>query len=302
MFETESQSYYEILDVKPDASQSEIRQAYLRTKAAYSKDSAALYSIFDEHETRKVLESIEQAYLVLSSPEKRKEYDRIHGFLKSSDDRFSAPTKTSAHSFSFAKATADNVDPAQQAAQAVFGAGASEFASARAVGAPENAPTAEAQQTSNTRISSATPATAHENYSTPRTLAEHNSAGPPIEEYSTRAFSTSENRLGIVRRIDLSKPFEKNPSMEDSITSETEFRGEFFRRVREYKCISVEEMAEFTKISRTYLNCIESEEFESLPAPAYLRGFVSQIAKALKVPHDKAAQAYMEHYKKTVLK
>src|SRR4051812_44102623 len=85
MFETDLQNYYEILDVKPDASQQEIRQAYFRIKAAYSKDSAALYSLFDEQETRHVLERVEQAYLVLSNPEKRKEYDKVHGFLKASD-------------------------------------------------------------------------------------------------------------------------------------------------------------------------------------------------------------------------
>ena len=301
MFENESQSYYEILDVKPDASQSEIRQAYLRTKAAYSKDSAALYSIFDEHETRKVLESIEQAYLVLSSPEKRKEYDRVHGFLQSADGRFpnikAPPPK--AHSFSFAKPTSANVDAAQEAAKAVFGAGAGDFHSISASAAVS----ADGQQSNvASRLSTQGTAATHEDYSTPRTLAAHEAAGPPTEDYTTRGFSTSENRLGIVRRIDLSKPFEKNSAMEDSINTETEFRGDFFRRVREYKSISVEELSEFTKISRTYLNCIESEEFESLPAPAYLRGFVAQIAKALKIPHDKAAQAYMEHYKKTVLK
>ena len=82
MFETtEAQNYYDILDVKPDATQSEIRQAYFRVKSAYSRDSAALYSLFDEQETQLVLERVEQAYLVLSNPEKRKEYDKVHGLL-----------------------------------------------------------------------------------------------------------------------------------------------------------------------------------------------------------------------------
>lgn len=301
MFETESQSYYEILDVKPDASQSEIRQAYLRTKSAYSKDSAALYSIFDEHETRRVLESIEQAYLVLSNAEKRKEYDRVHGFLKS-DERLPLTTKKSgnAHAFSFS-GNASAGDAAHEAARAVFGAGASDFGSTRdASGSTATRPAATAG--AEDAALAAKRAALHEDYSTPRTLASSEAAGPPVEDYSTRSIGNSQNRLGIVRRIELTKPYEKNSVMEGEILNETSFRGEFLRRVREYKGISIDEIAEFTKISKTYVNCIESEEFESLPAPAYLRGFVAQIAKALKLPHEKAASAYMDNYKKNVLK
>jgi cytoskeletal protein RodZ len=90
--------------------------------------------------------------------------------------------------------------------------------------------------------------------------------------------------------------------MEAQIKHETEYRGNFLRKVREYKCISLDELSEFTKISRTYLNCIETEGFSGLPAPVYLRGFIMQISKALKLPHDKVADNYMAHYKKTVSK
>ncbi|MBI3542710.1 MAG: DnaJ domain-containing protein, partial [Deltaproteobacteria bacterium] len=125
MFEGEAQSYYQILDVRPDASQNEIRQAYFRAKSAYGKDSAALYSLFDEHETRLVIEAIEQAYLVLSNPEKRKEYDKVHGFLKAGDAMIPTVKKPPAHVnvFSFAKSGEAGHDPAQAAANAVFGAG-----------------------------------------------------------------------------------------------------------------------------------------------------------------------------------
>ena len=57
-----------------------------------------------------------------------------------------------------------------------------------------------------------------------------------------------------------------------------------------------------TKISRAYLTCLEEEEFESLPAAVFVRGFVVQAAKALKLPHEKVASNYMDHYRKTFLK
>lgn len=279
IFETESQNYYEILDVRSDASPGEIRQAYFRAKAAYAKDSAALYSLFDEQETRLVLESIEQAYLVLSNPDKRKEYDRVHGFLGTSED-FSIPSvqkpPISTNVFSFSA-----------------GAG-SEIAATQPEPKPKPVEPSKMPERSS----------ASEDYSTPRTLSGHAPTTPTPQEYddSSANFDARENRLGIVRRIDLVKPYNQDPAMEEVIGRELSFRGEFFRKVREYKSISVEELSEFTKISRAYINCIESEEFENLPAPAYLRGFITQIAKALKLPHEKAASAYMDHYKNTVLK
>jgi curved DNA-binding protein CbpA len=315
MFETESQSYYDVLDVRPDASQAEIRQAYFRAKAAYGKDSAALYSLFDEQETRKVLDVIEQAFLVLSNPEKRKEYDKVHGFLKSSDELPSVkktPGSGKGHTFSFGKGSvarqsSDAVDPAHAAAQAVFGSHETfGSASGTSESAPSSASASGASQISSMTSSAGESAQTrhrHEDYSTPRTLASTTSAGPPVEEYGPApGFSARENRLGIVRRTDLAKNYNRNEEMEQQITAEAVFRGDFFRKVREYKGISIDELSEFTKISRTYLNCIESEEFESLPAAAYLRGFVLQFAKALKLPHEKAANAYMAHYKNTVLK
>lgn len=310
MFESDAQSYYEILDVKPDASQNEIRQAYFRAKAAYGKDSAALYSLFDEHQTQLVIESIEQAYLVLSNTEKRKEYDRIHGFFKGSD--FMPTVKKSpanSHVFSFAKGAPDqSSDPALVAAKSVFGSGSTSTMSALANRAPEegdvDADNDNAEETKEAVSKNVRGDHHHsEDYATPRTLASAGAAGPPVQEYVTsNSFNSRENRLGIVRRIDLMKPYERSASVEDEIARETMFRGEFLRKIREYKGITVDELSEFTKISRTYINCIESEEFESLPAPAYLRGFIIQIAKALKLPHDKAASAYMTQYKSVVLK
>lgn len=298
LFETETQSYYEILDINPNAGQNDIRQAYFRAKAAYGKDSAALYSLFDEQQTRLVLENIEQAYLVLSNPEKRKEYDRVHGFLHATDDTpLPAPvhktdTASSSKVFSFS-ATAD---AAHQAAQTVFGEG--EF--------PSNTGITETPTTVQASANKDPDKVRLEDYATPRTLAAATSQTFSDTDYGATSenpvFSGRENRLGVIRRNDLNKPYVKDPAMEESISNEQTFRGDFLKRVREYKNISLDEMSEFTKISKSYLNCVECEEFEGLPAPAYLRGFVVQVAKALKLPHDKAANAYMTHYKNTFMK
>ena len=64
-------SHYEILDLTPQASPQEIREAYLRTKSAYSKDSVALYSLVSAEEREEVLRKVELAYETLSHPEQR---------------------------------------------------------------------------------------------------------------------------------------------------------------------------------------------------------------------------------------
>jgi curved DNA-binding protein CbpA len=85
-------------------------------------------------------------------------------------------------------------------------------------------------------------------------------------------------------------------SLAREISEETEWRGEFLRRVREGRRISIEEMAATTKVSKTYLTAIEKDDYPKLPAAVFLRGFVTQIAKLLKLPHEQVASAYMNRY------
>ena len=73
------------------------------------------------------------------------------------------------------------------------------------------------------------------------------------------------------------------------------YTGEFLHRVREYKKVTVERMAEMTKISKTYIRNIEGDEFSKLPADVYTRGFVYQYAKCLKLNPDLVATSYIQH-------
>jgi cytoskeletal protein RodZ len=55
-------------------------------------------------------------------------------------------------------------------------------------------------------------------------------------------------------------------------------------------------MANITKVSKSYILAIEDENFPKLPAPVFMRGFVTQMAKVLRLPHDQVAAAYMARY------
>ncbi len=74
----EEQTYYEILEVAPDATSREIQQAYEHAKETYQNDSVAVYSLFSEKEMEKIQAVIEEAYRVLMDETSRRNYDQTH--------------------------------------------------------------------------------------------------------------------------------------------------------------------------------------------------------------------------------
>ncbi len=62
--------------------------------------------------------------------------------------------------------------------------------------------------------------------------------------------------------------------------------GELLQRCRESAGHSLEDAAEATKISKTYLRALEGNRFHELPSPAYLKGFLRIYASYLKLNVD----------------
>ena len=82
-----------------------------------------------------------------------------------------------------------------------------------------------------------------------------------------------------------------------SITPDTEFSGELLRAVRQSQGTSLDQISERTKVGTTYLRCIEDEEFEKLPAAVYVRGFVTEFAKCLRLDPEQVSQSYLRRYR-----
>jgi hypothetical protein len=59
--------------------------------------------------------------------------------------------------------------------------------------------------------------------------------------------------------------------------------GIFLQQMREARGISLREVAERTKIGSYQLQGIESQRFDILPAPVYLRGFLKEFARVVEV-------------------
>lgn len=101
---------------------------------------------------------------------------------------------------------------------------------------------------------------------------------------------TKINRLVAKKRFSLD--YDVNEDFEKEIEQTTEFTGEFLKKIREYKNVTIDRLSDMTKISRSYLVSIEEENIEKLPANAYTRGFIYQYAKCLKLSPDLVASSY----------
>jgi cytoskeleton protein RodZ len=68
--------------------------------------------------------------------------------------------------------------------------------------------------------------------------------------------------------------------------------GERLRREREMRGISLNEIAESTKISRRHLESLENEDFDSLPGGVFNRGFVRAYARFVGINEEQAVADY----------
>ena len=115
------------------------------------------------------------------------------------------------------------------------------------------------------------------------------------QEHSPRRES-SVSKVQAYKKFNLSYDIDNN--FEQEIENCSHFNGDFLKKIREYKDVTIERMAEMTKISKTYIRNIEGEEFSKLPADVYTRGFVYQYAKCLKLNPEIVATSYIGHIRK----
>jgi flagellar biosynthesis protein FlhG len=74
--------------------------------------------------------------------------------------------------------------------------------------------------------------------------------------------------------------------------------GADLRRIREARGVSLRHIASVTKIGMRFLEYLEEDRFELLPAPVYLRGFLQEYARLVGIDARAAADAYMSRLQK----
>jgi flagellar biosynthesis protein FlhG len=68
------------------------------------------------------------------------------------------------------------------------------------------------------------------------------------------------------------------------------------RKIREARGLDLSEVSQRTKIGERHLRSIENERFDELPAPVYVRGFVTQLARLLHIDATRAAEGFIRRF------
>jgi len=116
------------------------------------------------------------------------------------------------------------------------------------------------------------------------------------EDYSSNLIEAKVSKISAQKKFGLE--YNEDSEFERKIRECTDYSGSFLKQIREYKNVGMERMAEMTRISKTHLTALENEEVNKLPADVYVRGYVYQYAKVLKLNPDQVAASYLLHFKK----
>jgi flagellar biosynthesis protein FlhG len=192
------ESYYQLLEVEATATADEVARSYRRLKEIYATESPAVYGAYAPREIESLQKRFEEAFAVLTDPEKRRAYDEA--LEARASGRFVARV----------------VEPLHP-------------------------------------------------------LPEEIEGEPPRESVA-----------------DLAQP-------------DAEYTGELLRRIRVARGLSVEEIEERTKIARYHVRALEAEKWDNLPASLYVRGFLTNLARELRIPAQRVLETYFarlrEHYR-----
>ena len=87
-----------------------------------------------------------------------------------------------------------------------------------------------------------------------------------------------------------------DPRVNGILSSADQCDGSVIERVREARGVTLEELNFSTKISPMNLRFIEEDNFASLPAPVYLRGYLQQVARCIDIDADWVVDGYMARF------
>jgi DnaJ-class molecular chaperone len=202
-------NYYEMLDIKPEASALEIRGAYNAALQMYQSDSLVSYSFFSQKERKEILAYLEKAYFTLINEKERDIYDNElirSGILKPAERTTAVKGPVS-----------------------IFDINRQGDASAR--------------------------------------LKTHNA--------------------------ELKAKVSQNQRIRE-IISQQKISGADLKAIRNELGVAIEKIHQETKIRIDYLNSIEENNIEKLPAAVFLKGFIKAYLKCLYIePADEISARYM---------
>lgn len=93
---------------------------------------------------------------------------------------------------------------------------------------------------------------------------------------------------------------QEKPAAADALPTgfydQEEILGSELKAVRERMRISLSQIAETTRITLRHLECIEEDNFRSLPPETYIRSYLGQYARALGLDSEKVIQKFLARF------
>ena len=68
--------------------------------------------------------------------------------------------------------------------------------------------------------------------------------------------------------------------------------GDYLKRQREDRNVSLREIASLTNITERYLDFIEKDDYAKIPEGPYLRGYISSYAKSIGINANEALDRF----------
>lgn len=312
-------TWYEVLDVPRGARGEGLEKAYRRAIALVDGQRLGGYFLLDPEAIAAAKKEIEAAYAVLSDPQRRREYDRsldgddhplIHPLIQSEADPFPSPQRETI--------SGTRSDPNRTPSVRILSPVEDATTPPASVSSP---PTAAVSQPPTPATSSTTPpptttTTLPSTSTTPTSSKVSEVTGKVAVRRGGIAFAmpktdigeplaSSEGRPGprpidepegvasaIPRPVSVSRTETPTPPP-GLFNLEGEVNGQLLRRLREARHLTIDELSEATKIRKVYLRAIEDVDIENLPGRVFLRGFLTQIARVLRVDKVGLADGYL---------
>jgi len=105
-------------------------------------------------------------------------------------------------------------------------------------------------------------------------------------------------RPAVGTRASAGAAVEDRPDASEAVIDPAaEVTGAFLKKVREIRGLELNDIAQRTKISERYLRALEDEQFADMPAAVYVRGYVTEYARALRLNPQRAAESYLVRYR-----
>lgn len=133
------------------------------------------------------------------------------------------------------------------------------------------------------------------------TFTENDFSIDAIKAASVELFNESKLKKELVEIEEQSKTtYKVDEAFENEIKNQTQWTGEFLKKVCTYKKVTIDILNEKTKINPWYLKALETMDGNNLPAPVFVRGYIIQIARFLNLDDTVVANSYMKIYKKSI--